>query len=172
MKRGIELTFEQLFEDYYERLCIFLNLYTKDKSVIEDVVQDVFCNLWANRDFVEVQYVKSYLYAATRNGIVNYLRSQKLHTSLLAKWMDDENNRREALDCVDLEEFQKQVDLAVGTLSPKCKNVFKLSRYSNLSNKEIAREEGISEKMVEKHITIAVKKIKEFMLDSLLKQFD
>ena len=73
----------------------------------------------------------------------------------------------EAYDCVDRNEFEKSIETAIESLSPKCKTVFKLSRYSRMSYTQIAEQEGISQKMVEKHISVALKKIKAHILKSM-----
>ena len=163
----IEANFEEIFETHYEPICYFLNLYTKDKVVIEDTAQDVFCTLWTNRDSVQASNIKSYLYAVARNRMLNYLRDIKLHEQLLSSWMDDENNLAKAYECVDEIEFEKCVEKAIENLSPKCRHVFLLSKYNKMSYKEIAKRENISEKMVEKHISTAMKKIKDFILRSM-----
>lgn len=155
-----EHTFEELFEAYFEPICRFLNLYTKDVAIIEDVVQDVFCNLWTNRDFLQIKHIKSYLYTSSRNKVLNHIRDEKLHASILATYMLEEKGLRAAYDCVNEEEFIKRLDAIINDLPDKCKNVFKLSRFKKMSYREIAKQEGISEKMVEKHISTALKKIK------------
>lgn len=167
MRDYIESDFEEIFNTYYKPICYFLNLYSKDHHVIEDITQDVFCSLWANRELLKIDDVKSYLYTAARNRILNYLRDIKLHEQLLTKWMSEEKELANAYDCVDKTEFEKSVETAIESLSPKCKRVFKLNRYNRMSYAEIAEQEGISEKMVEKHISTALKKIKAYILKSM-----
>ncbi|MDR2039798.1 MAG: RNA polymerase sigma-70 factor [Bacteroidales bacterium] len=155
-----ENNFQDIYEAYFRPICRFLNLYTKNESVIEDVVQDVFCNLWTNRDFLQIKHVRSYLYTSARNKMLNYIRDEKLHSSILATYMLEEKQLQEAYECVDKEIFTQKLEKAIDELPVKCKNVFLLSRYDKLTYKEIAQKERISEKMVEKHISVALKKIK------------
>ena len=163
----IELNFEKIFNAYYKRICYFLNLYSKDAAVIEDIVQDVFCRLWEDRHSVQPDYIGTYLHTVARNRVLNYLRDVKLHEQLLASWMLEEKELAKAYECVDEKEFEKVIHEAVDSLSPKCKQVFSLSRFKQLTYKEIAQKEGISEKMVEKHISTALKKIKKYILNAM-----
>ncbi len=153
--------FHEIFETYFDPVCQFLNLYTKDETVIEDVIQDVFCNLWINRDFLQIKHLKSYLYTSARNRMLNHIRDEKLHASILASYLQEEKELHDAYECVDKEEFVRKLEKAIEELPAKCKNVFKMNRYNNMTYKEIAAKEGISEKMVEKHISTALKKIKD-----------
>ena len=167
MRSYIESEFEETFNTYYEPVCYFLNLYTKDEHVIKDIAQDVFCSLWVNRELLQIDDIKAYLYTAARNSILKYCSDIKLHEELLAKWISEEKELDEAYDCVDRTEFEKSIETAIESLSPKCKTVFKLSRYSRMSYTQIAEQEGISQKMVEKHISVALKKIKAHILKSM-----
>lgn len=167
MRNYIESDFEEIFETYYEPICYFLNLYTKDEHVIKDISQDVFCSLWINRELLKIGNIKAYLYTAARNRILNYFRDIKLHEQLLSKWISEEKELHEAYECVDTAEFEKSIETAIESLSPKCKRVFKLSRYSRMSYTQIAKQEGISQKMVEKHISVALKNIKAHITKSM-----
>ena len=158
-----ERDFRKIFETYFEPICRFLNLYTKNESVIEDTIQEVFCNLWLNRDFLQIKNIRSYLYTSARNRILNYLRDEKLHSSILTSYILEEKELNDAFECVDKDIFHKKLDEAISELPSKCQKIFKLSRYHQMTYKEIANQERISEKMVEKHISVAMKKIKEKM---------
>ena len=162
MKKDEEI-FHDIYEAYFEPVCRFLNLYTKDESVIEDIMQEVFCNLWLNRDFLRIKHVKSYLFTSARNRILNHIRNQKLHDSLLASYMIEESELDDNNDYIDKEEYLQRIENAISILPPKCGKVFRMNRYEKMTYRQIAEKEGISEKMVEKHISTALKKIKEGM---------
>ena len=162
-----EHSFQDIFETHFDPICRFLNLYTKDADTVEDIVQNIFCKLWINRDFLNIAHIRPYLYTAARNGVLNHIRNQKLQSQVLATYMREEQELHEAYECVDKEEFTRRLDESIASLPPKCQTVFKLNRFDKLTYKEIARQEGISVKMVEKHIHTALKKIKEKMSRTL-----
>ncbi len=161
LSRIDENTFPDIFDGYFEPICKFLNLYTKDENVIEDVMQEIFCQLWINRDFLQINHLKSYLYTAARNRMLNHIRNEKLHLRLLSDFLLEERTLQESYECVNREEFDQKLTQAIEDLPEKCRHIFKLSRYSKMSYKKIAEQEGISEKMVEKHISTALRKIRE-----------
>lgn len=158
--RITENNFKEIFDQYYHPICCFLNLYTKDESIIKDIVQDIFCNLWVNRDMLQIRHVRTYLYTAARNRILNHIRNEELHLKLLAAYSIEDNELHNAYECVDMEEFNARLHTVIDELPVKCRRVFKMSRFENKTYKEIAASENISEKMVEKHISTALRKIK------------
>ena len=53
-------SFRIIYDLYFEPICEFLAYYTRDTAAIEDVVQDVFVSLWENKEYLEIQYMKTY----------------------------------------------------------------------------------------------------------------
>lgn len=159
-----EETFKETYNEYFEIICRFLNYYTHDYSVIEEVVQDIFVDLWDSYEGKNIQYIKTFLYNSARNRMLNYLRDKENHVVLLEKWARIELEKSEAVDCVDRDLFCQLLQAAVESLPEKCKEIFILSREEQLSYKEIAQIKGISVKTVENQMGIALKKIREYMI--------
>lgn len=158
-----ESTFKDAYNDYFEIICRFLNYYTRDYQVIEEVVQDVFVCLWEDYEGKEIQYIKTFLYNSARNRMLNYLRDEENHTVLLEKWARIELEKNESVDCVDCELFYQLLQAAVESLPEKCREIFILSREEQLSYKEIAQVKEISIKTVENQMGIALKKVREYI---------
>ena len=76
-------SFRYFYDLYFIDLCNSLNYYTSDVEVIEDIVQDVFVNLWENRDSVSISYIKTYLFTAARNRMFNLIRDSKKYETLI-----------------------------------------------------------------------------------------
>jgi RNA polymerase sigma-70 factor (ECF subfamily) len=64
------------------------------------------------------------------------------------------------------QELQKQVDQVMNSLSPRCREVFSLSRFEHLKNREIAHKLGISISAVEKHIRTALQSFSAALKES------
>lgn len=156
----------QLFDMYVDPLTEFLSYYTRNQQKIEDVIQEVFIKLWEERDTLNIFYIKSYLYKATRNQILNALRNKQNRAILLERWSNELIENTEAEDCVNMEEFEILYKKAVELLPPKCKDIYLLSREERFSYKEIAKLKEISEKTVENQMSIALKKIKEYLQEN------
>lgn len=151
--------FERIFNLYYRSLCKYLLLFTDDYEVIEDTVQSIYVKLWEDREVISINYVKTYLFVSAKNRILNFIRDQKKRRDLLQDYFVDELVKERADDIIDIDEFISLVEKLVDDLPPKAKNIYCLSRYENMSYKEIASRENISVKTVENHISKALQKI-------------
>ncbi|MFY0652676.1 MAG: RNA polymerase sigma-70 factor [Cyclobacteriaceae bacterium] len=155
--------FEHIFRTYYQDLCRFGATYVKDPDVAEELVQQIFINIWERRYELTISTsMKSYLFTAVRNKSFNYL---KLQLPKEYKKVDVDNvgfldptNKEEDIVYEDLKAY---VSEAIDALPAKCKTIFNLSRNSGLTYKEIAEELDISVKTVENQIGIALKKLRE-----------
>ena len=156
-------SFRQLYELHFEALCRFLSCYTHDCMIIEEIVQDVFVKLWEDRDVLQIESVKSYLYTSARNRMLNHIRDQKRNNILFEQWVQHEIENRRGKECFDMEEFSQRVQGAIDTLPEKCRQIFELSKTENLTYKQIAERLGISIKTVETQMGIALRKIREYL---------
>ncbi|WP_419033175.1 RNA polymerase sigma-70 factor [Dysgonomonas gadei] len=160
-----ESTLKELFNVYSDDLCTFLNYYTHDKQLIEDIIQDVFISLWEERDTINIFYIKTYLYNAARNKVLNSLRDEQNRSLLLERWASRELEKQKARDCINMEEFSSVYQQAINSLPEKCREIFTLSREQNKTYREIAGEKDLSVKTVEAQMSIAIKKVREYILN-------
>ncbi|MDR1503151.1 MAG: RNA polymerase sigma-70 factor [Prevotella sp.] len=160
-----ESTLKELFNVYSDNLCTFLNYYTHDKQLIEDIIQDVFISLWEERDTINIFYIKTYLYNAARNKVLNSLRDEQNRSLLLERWASRELEKQKARDCINMEEFSSVYQQAINSLPEKCREIFTLSREQNKTYREIAGEKDLSVKTVEAQMSIAIKKVREYILN-------
>ena len=151
----------QLFEQHFDALCRFLACYTSDHMMIEDVVQDVFVNMWEKREELQIESAKTYLYASARNRMLNYLREEKRQNTLMEQWVQSEMERKQGEDCFNIDEFSRRVEVAIDNLPEKCRQIFNLSKKRNFTYKQIAGQLDISIKTVESQMGIALRKIRE-----------
>lgn len=161
--------FREIYDLYYETLCRFLFLYTQDVQVIEDVVQEIFLSLWENRDTVEINHIKTYLFQSARNKMLNHLRNQKNRSILLEQWFEEQMlHQTSKSDNLDTDKLLRAVENAIENLPQKCKEIFVLNKIENLPYKKIAEAKGISIKTVENQIGIALKKIRELLSKNII----
>ena len=50
VKKGDIKSFEKLFDNYYQALCNFAFIYLNDEGLSEEIVSDVFINIWQKRN--------------------------------------------------------------------------------------------------------------------------
>lgn len=156
-------SFRFIYDLYFKPVCVFLTYYTKDVAAIEDVVQDVFVSLWKNKEYLEIQYLKTYLYNAARYRMLNYLRNAKNRILLLSEWMKEKETAEATTDCFDLEEFSAVLKKAVDQLPTKCREIFILNKENKLTYQQIADHYHISVKTVETQMSIALKRIRKYV---------
>jgi RNA polymerase sigma-70 factor (family 1) len=159
--------FRQYYDLYYDELCRYLNFYTHDEATIEDVIQNVFLKLWENKSKVDVTYVKTYLFKATHNAIINVLRDDVNRHTLLERWYKLQDTECYQQNMFDINLLMDIVNTAVNDLPDRCKEIFLLSREEELSYNEIAERLDISVKTVETQMSIALKRIRESITSTL-----
>ena len=157
------LKFEQFFQNNYNRFVLQAIRIVKDGNKAEDIVQDCFIKLWDKRNEITFDSnALGYLYRMVRNKSIDYLRAYKPVANL--EDSDIENASFLASDKVETEELQVRINNAIDALPEKCRQVFVLSRFENLSYKEIASQLDISPKTVENQISKALKQLRRKLL--------
>lgn len=155
---------KMLFDLYYTALCNYAKRYTNDPVAAEEVVSDVMFKFWQNRtNSYQADMLRDYLFAATRNTSLNYLKQQQNRYSLLENWAEKLRNELIAetpLDKLLEAEMQTCFDTIINSLPEQTHTVFLLSREKNLTYKEIADRLCITENTVKYHIKVALKKLR------------
>ena len=168
LKAGDSAAFETLFGLYAGKLFYFVNKYLDLKEEAEEIVQDVFLNLWKHKKEIRSEKAfKSYLYQIALNNIRNYFNKklvQEKHKQLIAQNYLFE--KESDADELDYESVIKKVDQLIDQLPPKRKEIFLLSRKEGLDISEIANYLNISEATVKNQITSAVAFLKKAAKES------
>lgn len=172
MIEGDQSAFRYFYDRYYVDLCNFVNIYVNQKALAEEIVQDIFVSFWENRLRLQMhRSVKSYLFSASKyrslNEIRNRITREKVFERLKKEGHDFQADRdfqvEEKESYLDPDKFTAVLHAVIGKLPPKCREIFLLSKNSELSNKEIAEKLDISVKTVENQMTIALKKLREYL---------
>ncbi len=137
--------------------------YLKDGEASEEVVHDVFLNIWNRREELEISSFPNFLLTAVRYQVYNRLRSAKSpviyeadHSAFTAI---TDTNRAE--NKIEEEELYRVMYDYLEELPKRCREIFCMSRIEQLSNEEIAARLGISKRTVENQITAALKHLRE-----------
>lgn len=154
--------YRQLFILFYNKLFRFVMGFTRNKELSEEIVSDVFINLWRRRSSIEeINNLKLYLYISARNITFNYLK--KLHRE---KFIDLDSVETEPEDpfadpgqALVTREMNIKLRAAINELPPRCKLIFTLVKEHGLTYRQTAQLLNISESTVDNQLAIAVKKI-------------
>ena len=162
---------EVLFRKYYAALCKSLYKVLRDATIAEDIVQEIFLKVWEKRESLQMdEAVQSYLYRSCYNTALNLLKQQKRNTDIDSLELSVAGADTAEKDLSFLE-AEAEILKAIDALPPKTKLVFSLSRFEELSYKEIAERLDISVKSVEKHMGIALQRLRENLKDYLVAVF-
>lgn len=169
VKLGDEKAFESLFKFYYQRLCNYACSMVGDVAEAEEVVQQVFINIWDKRDniFIDTSF-QSYVYRAVNNTCLNKIKQKKVHG------LHHENLKLELPQSIEStseavlsEELRAAINDAVDLLPEQCRLVFQMSRFDGKKHQEIADELELSIKTVENQIGKALKHMREHLREYL-----
>ncbi|HEX6846695.1 MAG TPA: RNA polymerase sigma-70 factor [Chitinophagaceae bacterium] len=157
-----QLAYRQLFLLFYNKLSRFVTGFTKNKELTEEIVSDVFINIWRRRKNIgEIKNLKLYLYVSAKNITFNYLK--KLHrehfTDLDSVEIEPEDPFADPSLALITREMNSKLRSAINDLPPRCKMIFTLIKEDGLTYKQTAGLLDISESTVENQLSIALKKI-------------
>ncbi len=156
--------FELLFRELYTELCKYCVQLVRIEEHAEEIVQEQFIYLWEKRNKIQIKKsYKSYLYTAVKNKAFDYLKSKYVKTNFIEINDKDFHIQDDPQQYIEEHELNEMINKALKLLPEKCHTVFALSRFSSLSNKEIAEKLEISLKTVEAQITKALKIIKTYL---------
>lgn len=163
MKNDDYTAFEEIFKNNYRALCSYSNQLVISPQLAEEIVDDVFFNLWKNRKKIHITCsFQSYLIISIRNRSLDCLRKSKGEKQYLLEHAESVQCKQSiAYEVMVYEELCRHIERAINELPEQCRVVFQLSRDQGLPYKEIARALNISIKTVDTQIGRALKYIRK-----------
>lgn len=160
---GDKNAFESVFKKYYKHLCAYANQIVADLDISEEIVQEMFFQLWQKRDSLSIETsLKSYLFRAIHNNCLNYIKHNKVKQAYSQQILYENNDSLDNHYLIDdSKELLGLIGKAVEKLPPERKKVFIMIRYEDRKYKEVAEILGISVKTVENQMGKAMKFLRE-----------
>ena len=151
-----------LFYKHFNTLSAIGKRVSGDHDDGKDVAQKVFIQFWEKRQDLNIEgAILAYLKRMAINEALMQARSAKRKGQLQANIeIRDYVNPDGEADAI-AGDLQKRVDNAIEALPEKCAEVFKLSRYEDLTYKEIGESLNVSVKTVENHMGRALRQLRE-----------
>lgn len=157
-----------IFRKYYTFLCKSIYRVIPDTQITEDLAQEVFYELWKKRAKINIKTsLKAYLKRATLNKALNYIRDQKIDFRNAPPKVDLESKNTTIDQAIEADNLQQKIDRAIDSLPEKCRLVFVLSRFEEMSYQQIADTLDISIKTVENQISKALKSLRKSLAEYL-----
>lgn len=162
---GDEKAFEDIYRHYSKRLFPYVQKLVKTPELTEELIQDIFVQLWINRYvFLNVQHPTSYLFSIANRQALKYLKKVASDARILKSITDyAEPSRNETEEQIILRESVAAIDLAVAQLPDQRRLIWKLSRDEGLSHEQIAARLSISKNTVKNQMVHALRHVRDFL---------
>ena len=158
---GDRSAFTEIFNRYNKLLYSHVFNKIRDEGAAQDLVQDIFVVLWEKRDLIKNINLSGYLFTMTRNRILNLLSHGKIvsdYASAIQNYAPSSYPMADEL--IREKQLSEIIETEINALPPRMREVFVLSRYKHLSNKEIAARLGLSEHTVADQIKKSLKTLR------------
>lgn len=164
------LLFKDLYDAHVSTLIRFACRFTP-ADVSEDIVHDVFMNLWNSPTEFDPASIGAYLFVSVRNRCFNFLKQEqiknlhndnvRIKNKMLALGYFDSPEK----SFIDREQIQIIYD-EIDRLPEKCREIFKLAYYEEKKSGEIADTLNLSIRTVEHQIYLGLKALRNKLLAS------
>jgi RNA polymerase sigma-70 factor (family 1) len=171
------IDFKDVYVTYYSRMKHFAQEYVLSEADAENIVQDVFLEVWKRRDVLAYHVnLIAFLFTSVKNECLDFLQhkviEEKAVTHIKEEYTRTLQMKYESLEAFD-EGFFSEDDIetlitkAIDSLPEKCREIFIKSKIEGKRQKEIAEELGVSINTIETQMGIAYKKLKVELKDVL-----
>lgn len=165
-----EVRFEDIYLSYFSKMKHFAKEYVILDEDAENIVQDVFVELWENKEMLNMHMnLIAYLFTTIKNKCLNHLRHKLVVQETASKLQEEYTiSLRMNLDSLEAfdnnlfsdQDIEKIISRALDTLSEKCRTIFIMNKIEGKKQKEIAQELNISINTIETQMGIAYKKLR------------
>jgi len=164
---GNEAAFRQLYVTLKPVLFGYIFKLTKSQEAVREIVQESMFRLWIGRDKLpEIAHPRAWLLKLVSNECLRYFRKNGLQKRLMGALQQQDTDGLS--DDTEMElsyrETRRLIESAVATLSPRQREIFRLSRDNGLRIPEIAAQLGLSESYVKKTLILALHSIRQQLI--------
>lgn len=155
--------FVEIYEKHWHKLFHIAYQRLQDKEIAEEIVQDIFTDLWAKQDIEHIQNMESYLSTATKFAVIDHIRHKVAQENFLKyhkAFLEISSADQQILDYNHLPELVQQ---GMGQLSETTKRIFWLNHFLDWKKETIAEYFQLSEKAIEYHLTKSLKTVKMYI---------
>jgi RNA polymerase sigma-70 factor, ECF subfamily len=155
LKKGDMLAFDAVYERYCKRMYGFVIRYIKQEEDAEEIVQEVFLNIWESRKKIDTYLsFDSFIFTIAYNTTISLLRkrvNEKKYLEYL-QLRQQITNADEIIDEIHFKQIKEQLKSSLNQLTPRQREIFLLSREEGFTHEEIAKRLNISSNTVKNHL--------------------
>ncbi len=173
LKNGDHGALEQIYKRYHAVLYNHAYRRLSDREEVRDILHEIFINLWQKRSTLLItSSLSAYLYASVRSRVLNAIRNQKVRDSYIQSLQLFMDEGEEVIETQFREkELIRLVEQEVGLLPPQMRTIFEMSRFQELSHKEVAEELNISPQTVRTQVRNALRILRVKLGDNIFTLF-
>ena len=151
--------------------------YLRDSFISETIVGEIIYNLWEIKESVDIKYsLRSYLVRSVKNRCINYLQQEYVQREVSINQYEDKAaieelffiESKHPLESLLEQELENKINEVINSLSPECRQVFRMSRFDNMKYEEIASMLNISVNTVKYHMKNALMKLRAELKDYVI----
>lgn len=170
LKKGDEEAIRFIFDEYFEKLCLYAEGIIKDHEAAEDIVEDLFVSVWIQSKSNPVHTaIKNYLYKSTYHNCLKYINKLKaegrttehLNYSLTDQEIIHPETSGYPISGLLKDEIEKKAEEILESLPEQCRKIYILNRHENLNYPEIAEKLRITVGTVKTQMSRAFQKFRE-----------
>lgn len=167
LKKGDVLSFDEIFKRYNKKVYCFALSYLKNREEAQDVVQEVFMNLWRYRDQINEYYVFSkYLFKITYNATCKRFRKQASDKKQMEEVARNSNLEDNSTNLeIEYNSLVETANAIIEKMPARQKKIFLLSVNDQLTTEQIAQQLNISKKTVENYLSKVKTSLKKSFSD-------
>jgi RNA polymerase sigma factor (sigma-70 family) len=149
--------YNQSVYEYNNRVCRFVDKLVCDSTIAKDITQEAYLKLWENKNNIDFDKVRSWLFTTAYRLSMDHLNKQKKISKDVAfpeHWEEQTNH--------DLKQI---VDYSLNLLSDIQRSILLLKDYEGYSYEEIGQILSLTDSQVKVYLFRARKKIKDYIVD-------
>jgi RNA polymerase sigma-70 factor (ECF subfamily) len=163
LQTGRAEAFKEIYRRYWRRCYGLAFQKTNEKETAQDITQKIFISLWERRQTLSIERLEAYLLSAVRYQVLKIIElriSKEKYINAAPPQYAHENTIE---NNIFLQDLTQALENALNELPQKTQEIYRLSRFENLTNKDIALQLNISEKAIEYHISQSLKHLRQVL---------
>lgn len=168
LQENDHLALETLFHRYYNPLCQFCAVYTREYVIAEEIIANLFMKVWDSRHEAVILNIRSYLFVAAKNQALNYLQKKKEPVDSIEDIHIDHSalqDRDNPFKIMSSRESYNGILDVINTLPPGQRQILLMSHIDSLDNHQISSILGISVRTVDTTLYKTIKKLRLLLTD-------
>ncbi|WP_128544575.1 sigma-70 family RNA polymerase sigma factor [Larkinella soli] len=169
LQKGDHGAFREIYLRHWHPLLVMARRKLQSQEVAEELVQDLFVDLWERRQTARIDELRNYLFGAVKYKVLNEIRSrlqQSRFQQQAGASLPEADHRTEEM--LAYEELSDAVRSSIALLPEKTQLIFRMNREENQSVRQIAHRLQVPERTVEYHLTQSVRALRLHLKDFVM----